>query len=135
MNKQMIGKELKSELAQGYDIVRISRWALRVFSENIRSLDASSRDILEKLFSMEDDPQFELTADELCALANKLIDEGDEEELGKPISEIKDVAEELGGNWLMCPLCQESWEDHSKYGMVRCPKCNQKLHNPKFITL
>ena len=135
MNKQMIGKELKSELAKGYDIVRISRWALRVFSENIRFLDSSTRDILEKLLSMEDDPQFELTAIDLRNLAERLISEGDEEELGKPISEIKDIAEELGGNWLMCPLCQESWEDNSKYGMVCCPKCNQKLHNPKFKTL
>ena len=84
---------------------------------------------------MQLDSQFTLTADELRTLANKLIAEGDEEELGKPISEIKDIAEELGDNWLMCPLCQESWEDHSKYAMVRCPKCDQKLHNPKFKTL
>ena len=39
MNKQMIGKELKLQLEKGYDIVRISRWASRIFSDNIRSLD------------------------------------------------------------------------------------------------
>ncbi len=56
----------------------------------------------------------------------------EKEELSTPISEIKDKATELGDHWLMCPLCQESWEEHSVYGMVRCPKCNHKLHNPQF---
>lgn len=128
----MIGKGLKSELAKGYDIVRISRWAFRVFSEDPRSLDPSLSEILESLFSMEDDPQFELTSDELSNLADKLIAEGEKEELSNPIPEIIDKAIELGDHWLMCPLCQDAWEDHSVYGMVRCPKCNNKLHNPQF---
>lgn len=89
MNKQRVGQELRSELARGYDIVRISRWAFRVFSENVKSLDPSLRDILENLFSMEDDPQFELTANELRNLADKLIAEGEQEELSKPIPGIK----------------------------------------------
>ena len=132
MNKQLVGKELKSELAQGYDIVRISRWAFRVYSEDPRSLDFSLREILESLFAMEDDPQFELTAEELSNLADKLIAEGEKEELSIPASEIKDKATELGDHWLMCPLCQEAWEEHSIYGMIPCPKCNNKLHNPQF---
>ena len=132
MNKQMIGKELKSELAKGYDIARISRWAFRVYSEDPRSLNSSLCEILESLFTMEDDPQFELTAEELSNLADKLIAEEEKEELSTPVSEIKDKATELGDHWLMCPLCQEAWEEYSVYGMLRCPKCNNKLHNPQF---
>ena len=135
MNKEKIGKELKAELIRGYSITRISRWAFRVFSENIRSLDPSLRDILESIFAMEADPQFEMTFDELNDLADRLIFEGEREELFNPIPEIKETAEYLVDNWLMCPLCRESWENHSKYGMVRCPKCGNKLHNPQFKAL
>lgn len=81
---------------------------------------------------MEDDPQFELTSDQLHDLADKLITEGEKEELLKPIQEVKDIAQQLDDTWLMCPLCQEAWENHSRYGMVRCPKCRNKLHNPKY---
>jgi hypothetical protein len=132
MNKLIIGKGLKSELAKGYDIVRISRWAFNVFSEDTRSLAPSLQDTLENLFAMEDDPQFELSEEELHALADKLIAEGEKEELGEPLSEIKEIATEIAENWLMCPLCQEAWETQSTYGMVRCPACNHKLHNPKY---
>jgi uncharacterized paraquat-inducible protein A len=132
MNKQTVGSQLKSELERGYDIVRISRWAFRIYSENIRSLDPSLRKILENLFSMEDDPQFVLTADELRILSDKLISEGKKEELYEPIHEIKEVAQELDEDWLMCPLCYEAWEDPAEYGMVCCPKCKHKLHNPRY---
>lgn len=53
-------------------------------------------------------------------------------ELFLPIPEIKNVAQDLGENWLMCPLCQDAWQSQTKDGMVLCPKCNNKLHNPKF---
>ena len=133
--KKKIGNELMSLINKNASIAQISRWADLVYSNNCRILDSETDGLITKISFMQIDSQFELTVDELRAIANKLISEGDEEELGKPISEIKDIAEELGGNWLMCPLCQESWEDNSKYGMVCCPKCNQKLHNPKFKTL
>lgn len=73
MNKQTLGKELDSQLKKGYDIVKISRWAYKLYSENIRFLDASTEEILECLFSMEDDPQFEYTEKELQLLAEKLL--------------------------------------------------------------
>jgi DNA-directed RNA polymerase subunit RPC12/RpoP len=131
VTKQELGEQLKSLLASESDIVKISRWAFRLYSNNRQNLDPSMEEILECLFSIEDDPQFEYPYDELQQLAKKLIDEGEKEELCDPISGIKDRASDLGYNWLMCPICQEAWEDHSIYGMVRCPKCNSKLHNPK----
>ncbi len=132
MNKDVIGKALKAELSKGYDVVRISRWAFRIFSENIKSLDPFLKDTLEKIAAMEDDRQFELTEGDLSILADKLISEGEKEELSQPVLEIKETVQELEGDWVMCPLCQEVWENHSKYGMVRCPRCSNKLHNPKF---
>lgn len=130
MNKQSLGRNLKEELLKGYDIVRISRWAFKVFSSE-RSLDSETRDVLEKLFSMEDDPQFELSKQELIQIADKLIEEGEKEDLEKSDFGIKEIALSLGDNWLMCPICQETWVDVLMYRMVRCPKCNSKLHNPK----
>ncbi len=132
MNKKQIGEALKSELAKGYDIVKISRWAFSIYSENLRSLTPSLCEILENLFVMEDDQQFELTQGQIEEIANKLILEGEKEDLQHPDSKIKEQAKELEGSWLMCPLCQEAWEDKSTYSMLRCPNCKSKLHNPKF---
>lgn len=129
-----IGRQLEVEINKGYnrreDIVRISRWAYALYYNNMRNLSARCQDILQTLGRMEDDPQFELSLEELQAWAHELITEGEKGELANPISEIKDVAQDLGESWVMCPLCQESWENHSDYAMLLCPKCNQKLHNP-----
>ena len=47
---------------------------------------------------------------------------------------IQDSAQILEDNWIMCPLCQEAWEDTTIYAMVCCPMCHHKLHNPKYKT-
>jgi hypothetical protein len=75
MNKQELGRQLKSLLDEENDVVKISQWAFRIYSNNIRSLDSSMREILECLFSMEDDPQFEYSKYELELLAALLIKE------------------------------------------------------------
>ena len=129
---KQIGTELKEELEKGSDITKISRWASKIYHNNLRELGDMQIDILECLLRMEDDPQFELTVDELNEIAENLIFEGEKEELAAPIPEIRDRAEDLGDNWLMCSLCQEAWQSESEYGMVLCPQCNHKLHNPKF---
>ena len=87
MNKQELGKQLKSLLATERDIVKISRWAFRIYSNNLRNLDSSMMEVLECLFSMEDDPQFEYTEQELKLLAEKLIN--NEEDPIKQINEMK----------------------------------------------
>jgi hypothetical protein len=86
MNKQELGKQLKSLLAMESDIVKISHWAFRIYSNNRQNLDSSMREILECLFSMEDDPQFEYTEKELKLLAEMLINEEED-----PIKQIKDM--------------------------------------------
>jgi len=42
------------------------------------------------------------------------------------------AATECEGAWLMCPECNEAWESESPYGLVRCPKCNVVIRNPRY---
>lgn len=76
--KKMLGIGLKHELKKEYDIVRISRWAYGIFSENIREIDLELEIILTKLFRMESDEQFEYSEQELHELTDKLINENEE---------------------------------------------------------
>jgi hypothetical protein len=87
MNKQQFGKDLQLQLENGYDIVRISRWVFRIYSSNCRDMNSEMKEILQCLFSMEDDSQFEYTEAELRLLAQKLIN--NEENPLKQIDEMK----------------------------------------------
>lgn len=73
MEKTEFGKLLKSFLKKEQEIVKISRWVFRVYSNDVRNLDDSMTEIMESLFSMEDDPQFEYTIEELNTIADMLI--------------------------------------------------------------
>ena len=49
-----------------------------------------------------------------------------------PDSFISQAAQIGDDRWLICPVCFEAWEDYNKLdGMVKCPKCNTILHNPR----
>jgi hypothetical protein len=130
--KFLFGKSLKKHLDNETEVSEISRWCYRVLSENLDCLNLSEQELLFKLSTMDDDVQFEFTSEELYRLAENLIQEGQEEELSQPVSSIKERAERLDETWLMCPLCQEAWESKSVFGMVCCPGCKNKLHNPKY---
>lgn len=128
-----IGNELMQEINKGCNVERIANWAYNLLYIKRRELPSNEiKRILNDLSSMDGGPEFEISADELRQIADRLIFEGEKEELSAPIPEIKNIAEDLGDNWLICPLCQEAWQSQSKYGMVLCPKCGNKLHNPKF---
>lgn len=127
--KLEFGSELKSLLKEPTDILLISKWAYKKYIDN-RNLDKCLKEILITLSFMEDDPQFELSDKQLSDIAEKLIQEGEQEEFGKPLLDVKEKATCLEDNWIMCPLCQEAWETLSKYPMIRCPKCENLLHNP-----
>ena len=130
VNKYKLGKELKEELAKEYDVIKISRLGFRHLFNNIDTLEPDLRDILKHFSLMEEDPKFVLTEEQVRAIADKLLEEGEKEEFSVSDPTIKDIAEDLRSHWLMCPLCQEAWENHIKYPMVRCPQCHQSLHNP-----
>ncbi|MDR3624750.1 MAG: hypothetical protein P4L16_06390 [Chlamydiales bacterium] len=131
--KKELGKELKANLSDPYDPDRIARWADHVRYTYRRELSNELYDMIDTLTTMSCGPEFVLPQEEVRSFAEQLITEGEREELGEALPEIEEIAQDLlEDNWLMCPLCQEAWQDYSKYAMVYCPKCNNKLHNPKF---
>lgn len=87
MKKNEIGKQLKYFLEKENDIVKISRWAFKLYTENCRNFDPSTKKVLQCLFSMEDDTQFEYTQSELKLIAEMMIN--DENDPIKKINEMK----------------------------------------------
>ena len=77
-----IGKSLQMQLDVGYDIERISQWAFAWYSDNIRELNASEKNLLRFLFTMEAGPEFEYSEKDLHKLADYLI-EGVPDAIGK----------------------------------------------------
>ena len=130
LDKQFLGKELRTQLEKGCDVVKLSRWAYKVYSENIRNLDDTSEEVLESLFVMEEGPEFELTKDRLLSMADRLIKEGENEELSPADVTKYEFAQKLDENWIMCPTCNEAWEGRFEHNLVCCPKCKNKLKNP-----
>jgi hypothetical protein len=49
-----------------------------------------------------------------------------------PDPSISDKTQALDDEWLMCPFCIDAWQSDSKDGMVICPTCHRKLHNPRY---
>ncbi|MBU1628487.1 MAG: hypothetical protein KKH06_00145, partial [Gammaproteobacteria bacterium] len=47
-----------------------------------------------------------------------------------PNSSVIKVASDLGKSWIMCPDCDEAWENKSSAALVECPKCKTLLNNP-----
>jgi hypothetical protein len=128
-----LGKALKGKINKGCNIEKISNWAyILSYINHRKSFSPEIMRILNDLSFMDAGPEFEFSAEQLNEIADRLIFDGEKEELSEPIPEIKIIAEDLGDNWLLCPLCQEAWQFQTKYGMVLCPKCDNKLHNPKF---
>ena len=130
LKKEQLGKNLQLLLDSNRTPSEIASWAfdIHLAYDNTSEIDA----ILKKLHYMDAGPEFEYSTEELYAIAKDLIDKGNEEELSKPINSIKHIAIKLSKDWLMCPLCQEAWESKSTLGMVRCPNCMEKLHNPNY---
>jgi len=54
-----------------------------------------------------------------------------EEYLGQSDLNISESAIEGDSNWLICPNCNDAWENDSLKAMVICPKCDRALHNPR----
>lgn len=42
-----------------------------------------------------------------------------------------DAAIEIDGEWLMCPLCHETWRATLSVATVKCPHCRSILQNPR----
>jgi hypothetical protein len=50
-----------------------------------------------------------------------------------PDKSIFEYAEVGDKEWLICSQCIDPWQDSNPHnGMVRCPKCNKIMHNPRY---
>lgn len=65
-------RELLGELQKGYDIVRLSRWAMAIYQRYCGETEPELDDEIMKVVAMEEGPEFELSAEELVQLAQKL---------------------------------------------------------------
>jgi hypothetical protein len=74
-SKIQIGEELKKELNKGFDIDRISNWALEMSIESRGENDKEVFDVLNSLCLMEMGPEFEYTEEDLKKLSEVLLNE------------------------------------------------------------
>ncbi len=132
-HKLLLGTQLKIMLSTGFHIADIASWAYKLIRDFNNPYLPSLVKILEQISIMNLGSEFFLKEEELHEIADRWIEEGEYEELGKPLSEIKQLAEDIGKGWLYCPICHEAWESRSKYAMVECPQCKNKLHNPMYV--
>ena len=130
--KRKIGNHLKEQLTNHQSKRNISDWAYSVQSELSYEGNNECAGILYEIYMMDWDSQFELSEEDLQKIADRLIDEGEREEMLDPIPSVNEKADDLGENWLLCPMCIDAWQTDSTYGMVECPKCMQIMHNPKW---
>jgi len=126
-NKGTFGLALLKKLNdEPFDIVRFSRWCEQICSANARNVDEELRGILFEISTMEDDPQFEYTKEELQTLAKKLIYE-DKLLLNLPKATI------LEEKWVMCSNCGDTWEKSpTEEPIIICPQCETTFLNPRF---
>jgi len=67
------GRELLCELNRGYDIVRMSRWAMATYMKHSGCTDPSLDSEIMKVIAMEEGPEFEMTEEQLREFAQRLM--------------------------------------------------------------
>ncbi len=73
-SKKQFVDALKAECQEGYDVVKLARWAHGVFLENCRYLEEGLQPFIMKVVAMEEGEEFELTKAQLFAEAEKLLE-------------------------------------------------------------
>jgi hypothetical protein len=71
--KQEFGNELNKQLGEGFDIVKIAKWAEHIYSNPCREISVELNDIIMTISIMEHGSEFEYTKEELELLAEKLL--------------------------------------------------------------
>ena len=50
-----------------------------------------------------------------------------------PDSSIIEIAQIIDDEWLMCSFCIDAWQCKNEIdALVKCPKCNKVLNNPRY---
>ena len=65
-------RDLESEMDNGYDIVRIARFAFMIYQKHGGGLSQELDEKVLQVAAMEEGPEFEMTEDELRRFAKKL---------------------------------------------------------------
>lgn len=71
LTRAELGRELARELDEGYEPVRIAKWAYRLYLDSFE-INVGVESELLKLIAMEQGPEFELSESELLELARAL---------------------------------------------------------------
>lgn len=71
-SKRQFGIDLRNELAKGFDVVRLSRWAFGVRMERCRDFENGLDDIVMSVVAMEEGREFEYSEAEFRELAEQL---------------------------------------------------------------
>jgi len=103
--KVRFAKELIKKLSEEpFDVIKISKWCNRVLNDHLREMDKELYDLVSELSTMEDDPQFELSKEELTSLAKKM-------NKGFPCAccGFLTMNSPEYGSFDICPVCY--WED------------------------
>jgi hypothetical protein len=66
-------RELLAELQQGYDLVRLSRWAMATYLNRSSGMEPGLKAEIMAVVAMEEGPEFELTEQELRGIAERLM--------------------------------------------------------------
>lgn len=71
-SRKEFGSDLMAELQKGYDVVRLSRWAMSVYVKRCNETDAELDKTIMSIVAMEEGPEFEFSEAELRNMATEL---------------------------------------------------------------
>lgn len=66
-------QELLNELGKGYDVVRLSRWAMAAYLKHCGGIEPELKREIMAVVVMEEGPEFEMTEQELREFAERLM--------------------------------------------------------------
>ena len=72
-SKKQFGQGLLDQINNGYDVIRISKWAFLEYFNNTREISELLKDVIMDVVVMEEGPEFEYTEEELRKLALELL--------------------------------------------------------------
>lgn len=72
-SKKQFGQGLLDQINNGFDVIRISKWAFHEYFNNTRKISKSLKDVIMDVVTMEEGPEFEYTEKELRKLASDLL--------------------------------------------------------------
>lgn len=96
---------------------------------NLESFNTESIPLQRNQLSVDELEIFDRSVNNIAQLVDHLLSSYEQ----VPDISVQSVAQELDTQWLLCPLCIDAWQNNSKNAMVVCPKCNEGLHNPRYI--